>query len=162
MKQKIYTILFVAVIALASSPELSAAPKGMAALPIKLPKPMFVGTPANLKNIPNLEAARGKPRPPFYAPVGCKNLAAKKPISGSDEEPIMGEMEMLTDVFIQSLYQAYALKETALLNCSLQFASAFYFFAHRHQHSFLIALLDIGATSTLSSILYNISAGNGV
>lgn len=73
------------------------APAGMDPLPIELPKPMFVGTPENLKGIKNLEPARGEPRPPFYAPKGVKNVAAGKPVSGSDEEPIMGELEMITD-----------------------------------------------------------------
>jgi hypothetical protein len=60
---------------------------------------MFVGTPANLKGIKNLQKARagGKKRPPFYAPSGVTNVAAGKKISGSDEEPIVGEMEMVTD-----------------------------------------------------------------
>jgi len=75
----------------------SKAPAGMAPLPLKLPDPMFVGTPANIKGVKNLEKPRGKARPPFYAPVGVKNLAAGKPVKATDEEPIMGELKMLTD-----------------------------------------------------------------
>jgi len=63
---------------------------------IKLPKPMFRGTPQNLQ-VPNLEKPRGKPRPPFLAPVGTKNVAAGIVPSSSDEEPIIGELEMITD-----------------------------------------------------------------
>ncbi len=63
---------------------------------IKLPKPMFIGTPQNL-NVPNLEKPLGKPRPPFLAPVGTKNVALGKPVTSSDEEPIIGEIEMITD-----------------------------------------------------------------
>ncbi len=63
---------------------------------IKLPKPMFVGTPQNL-NVPKLEKPLGKPRPPFLAPKGTKNVALGKPVSSSDEEPIIGELEMITD-----------------------------------------------------------------
>lgn len=44
------------------------APAGMAALPLKLPKPMFVGTPQNIKGVKQLEKPLGKPRPPFFAP----------------------------------------------------------------------------------------------
>ena len=73
------------------------APAGMAALPLKLPKPMFVGTPQNIKGVKQLEKPLGKPRPPFFAPKGVKNLALGKKISGSDEEPIMGDLKMITD-----------------------------------------------------------------
>ncbi|MFC1636366.1 hypothetical protein ACFL5Z_16165 [Planctomycetota bacterium] len=69
---------------------------GMVPLAIELPKPMFVGTPQDTK-VENLEKPLGKPRPPFLAPEGTKNVAAGKPISGSDEEPIIGELEMITD-----------------------------------------------------------------
>jgi len=63
---------------------------------IKLPKPMFVGTPQNIR-APNLEKPLGKPRPPFLAPLGTKNVAFGKPVDSSDEEPIIGEIEMITD-----------------------------------------------------------------
>jgi hypothetical protein len=73
-----------------------AVPAGMEALPIELPKPMFVGTPTNVQ-VPNLEKPRGKPRPPFYAPKGTVLVSKGKPVTGSDNEPIMGELEMITD-----------------------------------------------------------------
>ena len=63
---------------------------------IELPKPMFVGTPQDT-TVPNLEKPLGKPRPPFLAPVGTKNAALGKPVSASDEEPIIGEIDMITD-----------------------------------------------------------------
>jgi hypothetical protein len=65
-------------------------------LDIILPKPMFVGTPQNIR-VPNLEKPLGKPRPPFYAPAGTKNVALGQPVMSSDEEPIIGELEMVTD-----------------------------------------------------------------
>ncbi len=74
-----------------------AVPAGMEVLPIELPKPMFVGTPTNIQNVPNLEKPRGKPRPPFYAPKGTALVSKGKPVTGSDNEPIMGELEMITD-----------------------------------------------------------------
>ncbi len=73
------------------------APAGMEALPIELPKPMFVGTPTNIVGVPNLEKPRGKPRPPFYAPKGTVLVSKGKPVTGSDNEPIMGDLEMITD-----------------------------------------------------------------
>ena len=66
-------------------------------LDIKLPKPMFVGTRENFPGITNLEKPLGKPRPPFYAPAGTKNVAFGKPVASTDEEPIIGEVELITD-----------------------------------------------------------------
>ncbi len=63
---------------------------------IELPKPMFVGTPQDTK-VENLEKPLGKPRPPFLAPEGTTNVALNKPVSASDEEPIIGDIEMITD-----------------------------------------------------------------
>jgi hypothetical protein len=68
----------------------------MAPLDIKLPKPMFVGTPQDTR-VPNLRKPSGKARPPFLAPAGCKLLSLNKPVSASDEEPIIGDLEMITD-----------------------------------------------------------------
>jgi len=63
---------------------------------IKLPKPMFVGTPTNI-SVPNLEKPLGHPRPPFMAPAGTANIALKKPVASSDEQPIIGEIPMVVD-----------------------------------------------------------------
>ena len=63
---------------------------------IKLPKPMFIGTPQNL-GVEKLEKPLGKPRPPFMAPAGIKNVALEKPVSSTDEEPVIGEIDMITD-----------------------------------------------------------------
>ncbi len=63
---------------------------------IELPKPMFVGTPQDMK-VDNLEKPLGKDRPPFLAPAGTTNVALEKPVASSDEEPSIGEIEMITD-----------------------------------------------------------------
>ena len=78
------------------APAAAADTAGMVPIDIKLPKPMFVGTPTDTK-VPNLEKPLGKARPPFLAPEGTTNVALGKPISSSDEEPIIGEIEMITD-----------------------------------------------------------------
>jgi hypothetical protein len=65
-------------------------------LPIQLPKPMFEGTPQNLK-VPNLQKPLGRPRDPFLAPAGVTNVAKGKKILSSDPEPIIGELEQVTD-----------------------------------------------------------------
>lgn len=68
----------------------------LAAIEIELPKPMFVGTPQNFR-VANLEKPLGRSRPPFLAPAGTVNVALEKPVSSSDEEPIIGELELITD-----------------------------------------------------------------
>ena len=70
--------------------------KTLVAIDIKLPRPMFHGTPQPTR-VSNLEKPLGRPRDPFLAPVGTKNVALGKPVSSSDEEPIIGEIKMITD-----------------------------------------------------------------
>jgi hypothetical protein len=65
-------------------------------LPTVLPKPLFEGTPAPPR-VPNLEKPSGKPRPPFLVPAGTTNVALHKPVSGSDSDPVIGNLEMITD-----------------------------------------------------------------
>ena len=65
-------------------------------LKLKLPKPMFIGTPTNLKSA-NLETVTGKPRAPFYVPKGTVLLSLKKPVTSSDMQPVIGELDMVTD-----------------------------------------------------------------
>ncbi len=64
---------------------------------ITLPRPLFTGTPKELKT-PNLEPSRnGEKRPPFMAPPGLVNLAVKKSVTSSDNEPVVGELACITD-----------------------------------------------------------------
>ncbi len=65
-------------------------------LELELPKPMFVGTPTNIRT-PNLEKITGKRRGPFYVPKGTKLLSLNKPVTSSDMMPIIGELEYVTD-----------------------------------------------------------------
>ena len=65
-------------------------------LKLELPKPMFVGTPKNIRT-PNLERITGKSRKPFFVPKGTTLLSLNKTVNGSDSEPIIGEMEFVTD-----------------------------------------------------------------
>lgn len=69
-------------------------------LNIELPKPVFITPPmsANFRNlVPNLEPWPPEPRQPFLVPAGTKNVALGKPVSGSDQEPIIGRLGMITD-----------------------------------------------------------------
>ncbi|HYG22923.1 MAG TPA: discoidin domain-containing protein [Verrucomicrobiae bacterium] len=65
-------------------------------LKTELPKPLFVGTPVPVK-IPNLEPARQGKRPDFLVPAGTTNIAAGKPVTASDNEPVMGTLDLVTD-----------------------------------------------------------------
>jgi hypothetical protein len=66
-------------------------------LEIKLPRPLFQGTPKHIKAAPTLEKYSEKPRPPFMAPEGTTNLALNKKVTSSDTAPIIGELEFVTD-----------------------------------------------------------------
>ena len=66
-------------------------------LPFEYPKAMFIGTPPPAANIPKLEKGSAKARPPFYAPVGTINIGLGKSVTCSDEFPVIGEIEMVTD-----------------------------------------------------------------
>jgi hypothetical protein len=66
-------------------------------LEVKLPRPLFQGTPKNVKAAPTLEKYSEKPRAAFYVPEGTANLAANKKVTSSDSAPIIGDLELLTD-----------------------------------------------------------------
>jgi hypothetical protein len=65
-------------------------------LEIEFPNPVFDGTPPNLQRR-NVEDTTGKTPPAFYVPKGTMNLALGKPVYSSDEEPVVGELELVTD-----------------------------------------------------------------
>ncbi len=67
-------------------------------VPLKtdLPKPVFVGTPVPI-NVPNLEPAQPEPRPDFMVPAGTTNIAAGKPVTASDNDPVVGTLDLMTD-----------------------------------------------------------------
>src|SRR5436305_549261 len=63
----------------------------------KLPKPAYTGTPKNIPPGTTAEKPSGKPRAPWSAPAGVKNLALNKPVTSSDKDPIIGKLEQVTD-----------------------------------------------------------------
>ena len=69
---------------------------GLVRLEIKLPTPVFNGTkePIRINNLRKLSIGE---RPQFLAPIGTTNIAYRKPIASSDDNPIIGEIEMVTD-----------------------------------------------------------------
>jgi len=74
----------------------TAAQQATEELKLKLPKPMFIGTPTNIKS-PNLEPVTGKSRGPFMVPAGTKLLSLKRPVTASDSAPVIGELDMVND-----------------------------------------------------------------
>jgi len=71
--------------------------------PITLPKPGYEGTPPNATGIPNLEKFSGKERPPFLVPEGVTNVARGKKVTSSEKEPVVGELDMITDGDIEQI-----------------------------------------------------------
>jgi hypothetical protein len=78
------------------APAPAGAAEKMVPIPIQLPKRMFEGTPQNL-SVPNLQKPLGRPRDPFLAPAGVTNVAKGKTVTSSDMEPVIGEIEQVTD-----------------------------------------------------------------
>jgi len=68
-------------------------------VPLKtvLPKPVFVGTPTPLPDLPNLEPKLKGDRPDFMVPVGTVNLAKDKKVTASDTAPVAGTLDLVTD-----------------------------------------------------------------
>ena len=80
-------VLFTATVALAQDQ-----------VPLKtdLPKPLFVGTPVPFK-VPNLEPKQRGKRPDFLVPAGTTNLARGKKVTASDNAPVVGTLDLITD-----------------------------------------------------------------
>ncbi|HEY2329961.1 MAG TPA: discoidin domain-containing protein [Verrucomicrobiae bacterium] len=70
--------------------------QGKVPLQTKLPTPLFVGTPVPI-NVPNLEPAQKGKRPDFLVPVGTVNLAKGRKVTASDNEPVVGTLDLVTD-----------------------------------------------------------------
>lgn len=68
----------------------------MVPLHTDLPKPQFVGTPVPI-NVPNLEAPIKGKRPDFMVPVGTTNLALNMKVTASDNDPVTGTLDLVTD-----------------------------------------------------------------
>lgn len=73
-----------------------AAESRLVPLELELPKPMFEGTPKGIR-VANLRKPDDGVRPPFLVPLGTSNVSSGKSVTASDEEPIIGELEFITD-----------------------------------------------------------------
>ena len=72
----------------------SALAEEMVKLELELPKPLFAGTPKSIKT-PNLE--RKPVVPEIMVPAGTENIAAELEVTSSDDFPVIGELEYITD-----------------------------------------------------------------
>jgi hypothetical protein len=66
----------------------------MVKLELELPKPLFAGTPKSIKT-PNLE--RKPSVTEVMVPAGTANIAIETEVTGSDDFPVIGELEYITD-----------------------------------------------------------------
>ena len=81
----------------ATKPEGSAEPADadLEPLKIKLPEPIFMGTPLDYwSSILDITYTK---RPSFPAPKGARNVAKGKPVTSSDMRPSLGKLVMITD-----------------------------------------------------------------
>jgi len=62
----------------------------------ELPQKQFLGTPKDIR-APRIKPVQTEAGPPFLAPPGTRNVALGKPVSSSDPEPVIGELEVITD-----------------------------------------------------------------
>jgi len=90
-------VLALGLLVLGAGPAFADGKEKLVPLKIELPLPMFRGTPKHIKFTEHIEKPSGKPRPPFLAPEGVKNVARDKPVTSSDDAPIIGDLEMATD-----------------------------------------------------------------
>jgi len=94
MNKKITIFLALAIVSAVAS--VRSQDQSKVELKLQLPKPMFIGTPKNIRT-PNLEVVTGKSRGPFYVPAGTKLVSLKKPVTASDTAPVIGETSFVTD-----------------------------------------------------------------
>ncbi|EDY82413.1 hypothetical protein VDG1235_2035 [Verrucomicrobiia bacterium DG1235] len=88
MTKKILSIALVSVV-----PLLAAAEKVQ--IELEYPPPFLTGTPVPI-SLPNLESPDA-PQAAVYAPAGVENIAYEKEVTSSDDFPIIGELELVTD-----------------------------------------------------------------
>src|SRR6516225_5180137 len=93
----ISTLAIMASVVFFQSPVRAADGEKQVPLKYEIPKAMFIGTPKNIKAAATLEPYSDKAKAPLMVPPGCTNLAAKKKVTSSDSNPIIGELSLITD-----------------------------------------------------------------
>jgi hypothetical protein len=69
----------------------------LAPLILKLPAPVFAGTPPTAPKDTTVEAAPEKPGPPLMIPKDARNIAPGKKITTSDKNATRADLEKITD-----------------------------------------------------------------
>src|SRR5258706_5056734 len=69
----------------------------MVEVKLDLPKAVFAGTPKNIPPGTTVQKPTGKPRPPLTAPAEVANLALNKKVTSSDNDPVVGKLDLVTD-----------------------------------------------------------------
>jgi hypothetical protein len=93
-----------------------------------------------------LEPLSTKPRPPFLAPVGTKNVALGKPVSCTDEDPIIGKLEMITDGDKEADEESLVeLGEPFLQHVTIDLEAEYNIYAivFWHHHGYIRAYFDV-------------------
>jgi len=97
MKMQKVRMLSVAALFAALSFTVNTSAADLEALPLQLPKPSEQGTPSDIELSEYVEKPTGKPRPAFMAPKGVKNIALSKKVTSSDDSPLAGTFDLVTD-----------------------------------------------------------------
>jgi hypothetical protein len=144
-------------------------------IPLELPKPLFPGTPPAMRFGTHVEKRRGKPRPPFLAPKGTKNVALGKPVTSSDPMPIIGELAFVTNDDREGGQGHYVELAPGLQHVQIDLGAPYAIYAvvlwHYHQeprvyHDVVVQVADdadfITGVRTLFNNDYDNSAGLGL
>ncbi len=156
-----------------ASPSKAYFPPDLVPLDINLPGPIFTETPRSIVGVKNLEITP-IPRPTFYIPEGTTNISLGKPVAASDDMPIIGEPEMITDGDKEGTDGSYVEFGPLLQHVTIDLGAEFQIFAvivwHYHKvprvyHDVVVQLADdpdfIENVKTLFNNDYDNSAGLG-
>lgn len=140
MTKKLISIIAVAALSVSA---FAAHHGGKKALEIEFPPPFLIGTPVQV-NLPHLEAP-GTPRPTIMVPEGTTNLADGKEVTSSDDFPIIGGLDYITDGDKESEegYFVELAPGTQWIQMDLESASTIYGVAIWHFHTQKRAYHDV-------------------
>jgi hypothetical protein len=77
--------------------EASAQAADLIKLEFEIPDPEFQGTPKPIKLPPGLKLHNAKNDKPLMIPKDSTNISKGKPVTSSDDMPVIGELEQITD-----------------------------------------------------------------
>jgi formylglycine-generating enzyme required for sulfatase activity len=106
---------------------------GLVPVEVALPTPCFQGTPEDIR-APRIKPVPTEPGPPFLAPKGTKNVALGKPVSASDPEPVIGDLDMITDGDKEAADGSYVELGPGLQHVTLDLQSEYEIYGIRAWH----------------------------